>query len=350
MTAVRKTVKPGKAVRAPAPRVAEDVSALAADRVTHLTVGDDHAGQRLDNFLLRIARGVPKSHVYRIVRSGEVRVNRGRVDADYRLQPGDDVRVPPLRTARQNEAVPAGPAPALAPPVLYEDADLLVIDKPSGVAAHGGSGVAHGVIERVRAARPRQTFLELAHRLDRETSGVLLLAKSRRALLSLHEQLREGLVDKRYWVLVFGDWVNDRQHVKLPLTRYVNPQGERRVGIDAEGMTAHTIFTMKQRYGDFSLLEAELKTGRTHQIRVHLAHLGFPIVGDDKYGDFELNRSLARGTRSAALPRFDRMFLHSAATTLAHPVTGGQLVLQAALPDDCDALLRALARTGKSAS
>lgn len=333
MTAVRKTVKPGKAASSPAP-----------DRVTHLTVDADSAGQRLDNFLLRVARGVPKSHVYRIVRSGEVRVNRGRVDADYRLQPGDDVRVPPLRTAKPDQSLPAGPAPALAPPILFEDADLLVIDKPAGVAAHGGSGVAHGVIERVRAARPQQSFLELAHRLDRETSGILLLAKSRRGLLSLHEQLREGLVDKRYRVLVAGDWVNDRQHVRLPLTRYMNPQGERRVAIDAEGMAAHTIFTLKQRYGEFSLLEAELKTGRTHQIRVHLAHLGFPIVGDDKYGDFELNRSLARGTFRTGLPRFGRMFLHSAATTLAHPVSGDPLALQAALPDDCDALLRALAR------
>jgi len=333
----------------------EPSPALAADRVTHLKVTADSAGQRLDNFLIRVARGVPKSHVYRIVRSGEVRVNRGRVDADYRLQAGDDVRVPPLRTARPDEAVPAGPAPALAPPVLYEDADLLVIDKPSGVAAHGGSGVAHGVIERVRAARPRQTFLELAHRLDRETSGILLLAKSRRALLSLHEQLREGLVDKRYLVLVAGDWVNDRQHVRLALTRYVNPQGERRVAIDPEGMNAHTIFTLRQRYGDFSLLEAELKTGRTHQIRVHLAHLGFPIVGDDKYGDFELNRAMARGdsgtksggTKSGGMkpaPRFGRMFLHAAATRLAHPVTGETLALEAALPDECEALLQALER------
>jgi 23S rRNA pseudouridine955/2504/2580 synthase len=203
------------------------VARVAADRVSH-SVGTEHAGQRLDNFLLRLAKGVPKSHVYRIVRSGEVRVNRGRVGADYRVQAGDDIRVPPMRTARPTTAARPAPAPPLMPPILYEDNDLIVVDKPAGVAAHGGSGVAHGIIERVRAARPRQTFLELAHRLDRETSGILMLAKSRRALQSLHEQLREGEVDKRYLLLVAGDWVNDRQHVRLALTKFVNRTGERR--------------------------------------------------------------------------------------------------------------------------
>lgn len=315
-------------------------AAVAADRVTHVHVGPEHAGQRLDNFLIRLAKGVPKSHVYRIVRSGEVRVNRGRVTADYRVQPGDDVRVPPLRTARPAGAARPAPVPALMPPILYEDEHLIVVDKPAGVAAHGGSGVAHGIIERVRAARPKQTFLELAHRLDRETSGILMLAKSRRALLSLHEQLREGRVDKRYLLLVAGDWVNDRQHVRLALTKFVNRAGERRVAIDPEGSESHTIFTLKQRLGDFALLEAELKTGRTHQIRVHVAHLGFPIVGDDKYGDFELNRRMARGEFGE---RFGRMFLHAASTQLAHPVTGEPLGLVSALPDECEAILRALA-------
>jgi 23S rRNA pseudouridine955/2504/2580 synthase len=226
------------------------------------------------------------------------------------------------------------------PPILFEDDDLIVIDKPSGVAAHGGSGVAHGIIERVRAARPRQAFLELAHRLDRETSGILMLAKSRRALKSLHEQLREGQVDKRYLLLVAGDWLNDRQHVRLALTKFVNRDGERRVAIDPEGMVSHTIFTLRQRLGGFSLLEAELKTGRTHQIRVHVAHLGFPIVGDDKYGDFDLNRRFARGEFGA---RFGRMFLHACATRLAHPTTGERLALDSALPEDCSAILGALA-------
>jgi 23S rRNA pseudouridine955/2504/2580 synthase len=247
-----------------------------------------------------------------------------------------------LRTAKAGEAVPAV-VPAQMPPILYEDEHLIAVDKPSGVAAHGGSGVAHGVIERVRAARPQQAFLELAHRLDRETSGVLLLAKSRRALLALHEQLREGSIEKRYLVLVAGDWSDQRRHVKLPLTKYVNRGGERRVAVDPEGAASHTIFNLRDRLGPFSLLEAELKTGRTHQIRVHLAHLGFPILGDDKYGDFELNRRVARGEFG---PRLGRMFLHAFTTRLAHPVSDETLERTAPLPSDCSEFLRALpART-----
>ena len=336
MDAPRKT---GKRLAEGAPKPPEPAAGVAADRVSHVRVEAEHAGQRLDNFLLRLAKGVPKSHVYRIVRSGEVRVNRSRVTADYRLQAGDDIRVPPLRIARPEDPAPAAMAPAVMPAILYEDDDLVVVDKPSGLAVHGGSGVSHGVIERVRAARPSLPFMELAHRLDRDTSGVLLLAKSRRALLSLHDQLREGLIDKRYQVLVAGDWVNDRQHVRLALTKYVNKSGERRVAVDAEGSASHTIFTLVQRYGGFSLLEAQLKTGRTHQIRVHLAHIGFPIAGDDKYGDFELNRRLARGEFG---PRFARMFLHAASTRFEHPATGETLTLSSPLPADCSALLKSL--------
>lgn len=307
---------------------------IAPDRVTYLTVGDDAAGQRLDNFLLRLAKGVPKSHVYRVVRSGEVRVNRARAAVDQRLAAGDELRIPPMRLGGQPR-----PAPAEMPPVLYEDEHLMALDKPAGVAAHGGSGVAHGLIERVRAARPHQPFLELAHRLDRETSGILLLAKSRKALLGLHRQLREGEVDKRYLALVRGDWVNGRQHVKLALTKFVTRAGERRVAVDEEGQPSHTIFNLRARYGGFSLLEAELRTGRTHQIRVHLAHLGFPIVGDDKYGDFELNKRAARGEFGA---RLERMFLHAVSIRLRHPVTGGALDLEAPLPRECRDFLRSL--------
>ncbi len=310
---------------------------VSADRVALITVGADGAGQRLDNYLLKLARGVPKSHVYRIVRSGEVRVNKARATASQRLAAGDVLRIPPLRTATPP---PARPTPlAELPPVLFEDEHLLVVDKPAGLAAHGGSGIAFGLIERLRAARPELPFIELAHRLDRETSGVLLLAKSRRALVRLHEQLREGQVDKRYLVLVAGDWVDDRRHVRAPLTKYVTKSGERRVSVDAEGMPSHTIFTLRERLGRFSLLEAQLKSGRTHQIRVHLAHLGFPIAGDDKYGDFELNRRLAHG---AFGPRFGRMFLHAHRAALAHPVGGAPLVLEAPLPAECDDLLRQL--------
>lgn len=312
--------------------------AVAADRVSHLIVAAELAGQRLDNFLLRLAKGVPKSHVYRIVRSGEVRVNKARAAVDYRVCAGDEIRVPPLRTAQPSVAAQRK-APPIAVPILYEDDELIAVDKPAGLAAHGGSGVAHGLIERIRATRPQQTFLELAHRLDRETSGVLLLAKSRRALLGLHEQLREGEIDKRYLVLVAGDWVNDRQHVRLPLTKFINAGGERRVAVDDEGMASHTVFALQRRFGAFSLLEAELRTGRTHQIRVHLAHLGFPILGDDKYGDFELNRKAARGELGA---RLKRMFLHALRTRFRHPTEERELAIEAPLPVDCVEFLRSL--------
>jgi 23S rRNA pseudouridine955/2504/2580 synthase len=310
---------------------------VAADRVAMLVVGEEGAGQRLDNYLLRVAKGVPKSHVYRIVRSGEVRVNGGRATVDQRLAMGDRVRVPPLRLA----AVPVRAAPPRGevPPVLFEDEHVLAVDKPAGLAVHGGSGVDFGLIERVRAARPHQVFLELAHRLDRETSGILLLAKSRRGLLGLHGQMRDGLVDKRYLALVRGDWVNDRQHVRAPLARYLTREGERRVAVDPEGMPSHTVFNLRERLGAFSLLEAELKTGRTHQIRVHLAHLGFPIVGDDKYGDFELNRQAARGDFGARMPR---MFLHAWSIRFSHPVGGAPVELTSPLPRDCDDFLRGL--------
>jgi 23S rRNA pseudouridine955/2504/2580 synthase len=317
----------------------ETPAGIGADRVAHLVVGEDGAGQRLDNYLLKLAKGVPKSHVYRIVRSGEVRVNGGRAAVDQRLALGDTLRVPPIRISA---APPPAPLPrGEMPPILYEDEHLIAVDKPAGLAAHGGSGIAFGLIERVRAARPNQPFLELAHRLDRETSGLLLLAKSRRALVGLHEQLREGRVDKRYLVLVKGDWVNDRQHVKAALAKYLTREGERRVAVDEDGMPSHTIFNLRERFGQFSLLEAELKTGRTHQIRVHLAHIGFPIVGDDKYGDFELNKQVARGEFGARLPR---MFLHAWATRFVHPVSGAPMALEAHLPRDCDDFLRGLPR------
>ncbi|HOX89819.1 MAG TPA: RluA family pseudouridine synthase [Burkholderiaceae bacterium] len=313
---------------------------IGPDRVAHVRVGPDSAGQRLDNFLLRLAKGVPKSHIYRVVRSGEVRVNRLRVGVDHRLEEGDEVRVPPMRVAERPSSPP--PAVALIPPVLFEDEHLMVVDKPAGLAAHGGSGVSHGLIERVRAGRPAQSFLELAHRLDRETSGALILAKTRRALVALHAAMREGRVDKRYFTLVAGAWPHERQHVRLALHKFVNKAGERRVSVDQEqGAPSHTIFNLLERLGGLSLLEAELKTGRTHQIRVHLAHLGYPIVGDDKYGDFELNRRAARGELGA---RLGRMFLHAHRLALAHPVNGSPLVVEAPLPADCDDFLRGLRR------
>ena len=313
-----------------------DPAAAGQRVVRHVVVGAEYAGQRLDNFLLRFAKGVPKSHVYRVVRSGEVRVNGGRASADARLAEGDELRIPPMRIAAGSARTVA---PAQMPAILFEDEHLLVLDKPSGVAAHGGSGVAHGIIERVRAARPAQPFLELAHRLDRETSGVLLLAKTRRCLVTLHAQMRAGAVEKRYLAVVAGDWVNERQHVRFALAKRTLQGGDRRVYVDEEeGDQAHTIFHLRARLGGFSLVEAELKTGRTHQIRVHLAHSGFRILGDDKYGDFELNRRAARGEFG---PRLGRMFLHAFRVRLAHPVGGAPLQFDAPLPAECADWLRA---------
>jgi len=316
--------------------------APSAERASYRTVGPESEGQRLDNYLIRLAKGVPKSHVYRIVRQGEVRVNKGRAAADYRLEVGDQIRIPPLRIAERAPTPLAAVPAASMPPILFEDEHLIAVDKPAGLAAHGGSGIAYGLIERVRAARPNQPFLELVHRLDRETSGILLLAKSRRALLELHSELREGRVEKRYAVLVAGTWVNDRQHVRLPLRKYVNRHGERRVSVDDEGVASHTIFSLLKRYERFSLLEADLKTGRTHQIRVHLAHLGFPIVGDDKYGDFDLNKAVARGGYAPGLSRLGRMFLHSGAMDFQHPVTSQPMALVTPLPADCSDFLKTL--------
>ncbi len=309
---------------------------LSKDSVTWAEVDEGSAGQRVDNYLARHLKGVPKSHIYRILRSGEVRVNKKRVDQTYRLQLGDLVRIPPVRTA---EAPARDYVPAAEFPILYEDDALLVIDKPAGVAVHGGSGVSFGVIEQLRQARPEAKFLELVHRLDRETSGILLLAKKRSALTALHAMMREGQTDKRYLALVLGQWKNAKQHVKFPLHKYTTAEGERRVMVHAEGQQSHTIVALQKGWPDYSLVEAQLKTGRTHQIRVHLAHLGFPIAGDDKYGDFARNKELAR-------QGLKRMFLHAHAMAFEHPLTGEPLRLMAPLPPE---LARVLARLDAAA-
>ena len=312
---------------------------LSKDAVAWLTVGEESAGQRIDNFLTRVLKGVPKSHVYRIVRSGEVRVNKGRVAPDTRLAEGDVVRVPPVR--RPEPAPRPSPKRAGAPlATLFEDDALIAIDKPAGLAVHGGSGIALGLIERLRAERPEAKFLELVHRLDRETSGVLLVAKKRAALVRLHADLREGGFDKRYLVLARGKWRDDMRAVRLPLRRLGAPAGDRRVRVEAEGADALTIFRRHETWPDhdppLALLEAELKTGRTHQIRVHLAHLGFPVAGDDKYGDFAWNRAIAKAG-------LKRMFLHAASLAVDHPLDSRRLTLHSPLPDD---LARFLERLG----
>ena len=302
---------------------------LRKESVTWAEIDEGSAGQRIDNFLCKHLKGVPKSHIYRILRSGEVRVNKKRVDQTCRLQLGDQVRIPPVRVAEQPER---DYIPAAEFPILYEDDALLALDKPAGVAVHGGSGVSFGVIEQLRQARPQAKFLELVHRLDRETSGVLLLAKKRSALTALHEIMRERNSDKRYLTLVLGQWKNAKQHVKLPLHKFTRPDGERRVMVREDGQESHTVFALQKAWADFSLLEAQLKTGRTHQIRVHLAHLGFPIAGDDKYGDFPRNKELMkRGLK--------RMFLHAHSIAFAHPLTNAPLHLIAPLPKELQIFL-----------
>jgi 23S rRNA pseudouridine955/2504/2580 synthase len=305
-------------------------------QVEFVTISDEEADQRIDNFLIRKCKGVPKSHIYRVLRSGEVRVNKGRIDQTYRLQAGDIVRIPPVRVAEK----PTQVVPGAEFRILLEDNYLLVIDKPSGTAVHGGSGISYGVIEQLRSMRPDAKFLELVHRLDRDTSGILLIAKKRIALTYLHEQIREGLLDKRYLVLVHGDWKNKRQHVRLALHKFNAPDGERRVRVQADGMASHTVFNLLRKYRKFALLEAELKTGRTHQIRVHLASSGFAIAGDDKYGDFALNRVLQKpdGTR----PALKRMFLHAYQITFSHPETAQPLTINAPLPPECERFLKSL--------
>ena len=288
----------------------------AAARATWLEVGEESAAQRIDNFLLRRLKGVPKSHVYRVLRSGQVRVNSGRVKPEYRLQVGDRVRVPPVRMS-------APRAPAARPldlPVLFEDSSLLVIDKPSGVAVHGGSGVSFGVIESLRAERPQAKLLELAHRLDRDTSGLLLVAKKRSALVELHRMLREGEVEKVYTAAVAGRYRGPAE-IRASLHKYVTGAGERRVAVKEDGMTAATKVSVIKKSREFSLLEVRLLTGRTHQIRVHLAHVGHPVLGDDKYG-------------GEAKKQAKRLLLHAGRLAFRHPVTAEPMRLEAPLPAD----------------
>ena len=321
---------------------AKAAPAAQAPQVQRLVVDEGSEGQRLDNFLLRLLKGVPKTHVYRVIRSGEVRVNKGRASADTRLALGDEVRVPPVRVAEPASTVAA---PAREFDVLFEDEQMLAIAKPSGVAVHGGSGVAFGVIEQLRRARPDARFLELVHRLDKETSGVLLLAKKRGALLALQDQFRnrtgEKSIDKRYAALVIGTWPANKKVIDVALHKTLDAQGERHVlpvaADHADGRRSITLVKVAQVFAAFTLLDVTLKTGRTHQIRVHLASEGHAIVGDPKYGNFALNRQMARGEH-----RFGRMFLHARQLAFVHPGSGECITLTAPLPADCETLLHQL--------
>ena len=317
---------------------------LRKESVTYIQVDDEETDQRLDNFLLRRCKGVPKSHVYRIVRSGEVRVNGKRAEVSHRLQGGDLIRIPPIRIAvkeiDQKTSEITGKAHNIEFSVLFEDDAFLAINKEAGLAVHGGSGVDLGVIEALRIQRPECRFLELAHRLDRETSGVLLIGKKRSALRELHAMFREGRSDKRYLALVSGTWQEKIRDIRLPLYKYLTAEGERRVTVNEEqGQFSHTIFRKISSGQNFSLLEAQLKTGRTHQIRVHLAHLGHPILGDEKYGDFSLNKVLPK-------QGLKRMFLHAQKISFAHPLTGLSIVIQADLPKELTRFLKILRDSG----
>ena len=331
-----------------------------AAQASLVTVDEDYAGQRLDNFLIRHLKGVPKTHVYRIIRSGEVRVNKGRAHADTRVEAGDIVRLPPVRTSERADqkaqamataqevmrhgasSTQGGYAPAAEFPILFEDDFVLAIDKPAGVAVHGGSGVSFGVIEQLRMARPDADFLELVHRLDRETSGILLIAKRRMALKLLQEQFRERETDKVYLALVTGTWPANQRVIDKALHKYNLDNGERRVKIvpndHPDGLRSVTLVKVRSTIDaspaapgtPFTLLEVTIKTGRTHQIRVHLAGEGQPIAGDDKYGNFELNKALGRAVEGRA--PLKRMFLHAWSLKFSHPKLRKTVHLQAALP------------------
>ena len=316
--------------------------------VQKIQITDEEYDQRLDNFLFRRFKNVPKSHIYQLLRSGQVRVDGKRIRADYRLQFGNILRIPPIRLSEKDcTQATLIPAKFFTFHVLFEDEALLVIDKPGGIAVHGGSGINFGVIEQLRAQNPSWKFLELVHRLDRETSGLLMLAKKRNALVELHRQIRDGLTRKHYLTMVCGNWLNSVQHVKLALNKYTTAYGERRVAVvkdvikteTIKPMPAYTIFRLQKTWNNFSLLDAELKTGRTHQIRVHLAYHGFPIAGDDKYGNFEINKRLARSDRTLHL---SRMFLHAHTLQFTHPISKQSMELYAPLANDLQSFINQL--------
>jgi 23S rRNA pseudouridine955/2504/2580 synthase len=305
--------------------------------VRFVEVDPSRSGQRLDNFLLGQLKGVPRSHVYRLLRRGEVRVNGGRVKPDYRLEAGDRVRLPPVRTAAAPSQTGAAGFEWLNDRVLYEDDQLLVLDKPSGLAVHGGSGVSVGLIEAVRSLRPASPSIELAHRLDRDTSGCLILAKERPVLLALHRMFRSGQIDKRYLALIRGRWRGGPRDISAALQRGPERGGERRVEVrsDGEGREAASRFSPRGHYGPASLVEIQLHTGRTHQARVHAAHIGHPIAGDEKYGERDFNREMRElGLR--------RLFLHAASLRFAHPSGRGRIAVEAALPPELSHLLKRL--------
>jgi 23S rRNA pseudouridine955/2504/2580 synthase len=309
-------------------------ASAATTGVRQLQVSADDAGQRIDNFLLRQFKSVPRSRVYRLLRRGEVRVNGRRCKPDYRLIEGDRLRLPPVRIGgeRPPARVPPGLIERVRAAIVYEDPDLLVINKPAGLAVHGGSGLDFGVIEALRAARPDET-LELVHRLDRETSGCLLVARRRASLRTLHALMRAGAVEKRYLALLAGHWTLGRKRVDVPLKTRQLQGGERVVKVHEGGKASASRFRPIQFYGKrATLVEVEIETGRTHQIRVHAAYAGHPVAGDDKYGDRELNAAL----RKLGL---ERMFLQAHTVSFTWPESGREFTVSVPLDDDLKAVL-----------
>lgn len=302
-----------------------------------LEIQPDHDGQRIDNFLVTHLKGVPKSHIYRILRKGEVRVNKGRIGPDYRLCSGDNVRIPPLQLPDSTAPVSPGSRTLelIKSSVIYEDKGLLILNKPSGIAVHGGSGLSYGMIEALRALHPDAPFLELVHRLDRDTSGCLMIAKKRSTLHNLHGLLRSADVDKRYLTLVKGRWQGGERAIEASLRKHVLSSGERMVKVSEDGKQALSLFQPRTLYSGASLMQVRLMSGRTHQIRVHAAHCGHPIAGDEKYGDGEFNRRL----RSLGLRR---LFLHAVSLTFHIPETGQKIHVSAPLSSNLKQLLTKL--------
>ncbi|MCB1700040.1 MAG: 23S rRNA pseudouridine(955/2504/2580) synthase RluC [Pseudomonadales bacterium] len=301
--------------------------------VHHLTVDELCAGQRLDNYLIRELKGVPKTRLYRALRKGEIRVNKGRVKADYRLAEGDIVRIPPLRRPSPSEPAPVPRywAEQIGERLIYEDENLLVINKPSGIAVHGGSGLSFGLIESLRQLRPDDRYLELVHRLDRDTSGLIMIARRPAMLRELHRQLREDKLDKRYLALVAGKWPKSLRVVEAPLEKNVLQSGERMVRVSREGKRSITEFAILERFANATLIEAKPITGRTHQIRVHARHAGFPLLGDAKYSD----ENTAAVCRELGL---QRLFLHARSLCIVLPEQQS-LTLEAPLDQDLETIL-----------
>ncbi|AWD32562.1 Ribosomal large subunit pseudouridine synthase C [Candidatus Kinetoplastibacterium sorsogonicusi] len=292
--------------------------------VSYKIVDIEYQNQRIDNFLFNKLKNIPKARIYKAIRSGEVRVNKSRISNTYKIQTNDIIRIPPIKStinlSKINNYVVL--ENKNLPNTIYEDEYLLVINKPSGLAVHGGSGIKIGLIEQLRSFYCQYKFLELCHRIDRDTSGIVMIAKKRSFLLKIHELFRENYIKKYYVAIVNGNWVNKRQHIKLKLSKWLTKTGERRVKVDHEGKFSHTIVNLRKSYKDYSILDIELCTGRTHQIRVHLSHLGFPIIGDDKYNKYESDKISKR------------LYLHANKICFTHPISEKKIELIAPLPEE----------------